>query len=94
MPESSDSSNTPSSSLFVHVELGTQTALVQLIAPIESTVHGFSERLPYYRRLQTLAVQLHISLCWGVKLIEITTTHQTVAVMVPYDSILCDICMW
>ena len=32
VPESSGSSNTASSSLFVHVELGSRTALVQLIA--------------------------------------------------------------
>ena len=32
VPESSGSSNAASSSLFVHVELGSRTALVQLIA--------------------------------------------------------------
>ena len=61
VPESSDSSNTASSTyLIVHVELGTQTAANST----KSTVHGFLQRLPYYRRWpETLAVvQLHRSL--------------------------------
>ena len=68
MPESSGfQSDAASSSLFVHIELGTRTALVQLCNSAESTVHGFFQRLAYYRRQpQTLAVvQLHRSLHCG-----------------------------
>jgi len=88
VPESSGfQSNAASSSLFLHVELGIRTALVQLIAH-ESTVHGFFQRLGYYRRQpQTLAVvQLHRSLHCGVKPIYsyMYTHHQTVAIMVSY----------
>ena len=62
-------------------QLGTQTALVQLV--------GTSQQW-----LQKLGVvQLHRSLRCGVKLIQITATHhQTVAVMVTCDLILCDLC--
>ena len=43
VPESSGSSNTASSSLFVHVELGTQTALVQLIALSQQCTASFKD---------------------------------------------------
>ena len=41
VPESSGSSNTASSSLFVHVELGSRTALVQLIALSQQCTASF-----------------------------------------------------
>ena len=43
VPESSGSSNAASSSLFVHVELGSQTALVQLIASIQQCTASFKD---------------------------------------------------
>ena len=43
VPESSDSSNAPSSSLFVHVELGIQTGLVQLIALSQQCTASFKD---------------------------------------------------
>ena len=56
VPESSDSSIAASSSLFVHVELGTQNCS-SAANSTESTVHGFFQRLAYYRRQpQTLVV--------------------------------------
>ena len=43
VPESSGSSNAASSSLFVHVELGTQTGLVQLIALSQQCMASFKD---------------------------------------------------
>ena len=43
VPESSGSSNAASSSLFVHVELGTRTALVQLIALSQQCTASFKD---------------------------------------------------
>ena len=43
VPESSGSSNAASSSLFAHVELGTQTALVQLIALSQQCTASFKD---------------------------------------------------
>ena len=67
--ESSGSSNAASSSLFVHVELGTYSNCSSAANRTESTVHGFFQRLAYYRRQpQTLAVvQLRRSIHCGVK---------------------------
>ena len=43
VPESSGSSNAASSSLFVHVELGTRTGLVQLIALSQQCMTSFKD---------------------------------------------------
>ena len=43
VPESSGSSNAASSNLFVHLELGTQTALVQLIALSQQCTASFKD---------------------------------------------------
>ena len=43
MPESSGSSNAAISSLFVHVELGTRTGLVQLIALNQQCMASFKD---------------------------------------------------
>ena len=43
VPQSSGSSNAASSSLFVHVELGTQTGLVQLIALSQQCMASFKD---------------------------------------------------
>ena len=43
VPESSGSSNAASSILFVHVELGTRTALVQLIALNQQCMGSFKD---------------------------------------------------
>ena len=43
VPESSGSSNAASSSLFVHVELGTRTGLVQLIALSQQCMASFKD---------------------------------------------------
>ena len=43
VPESSGSSNAASSSLFVHVELGTRTGLVQLIALSQQCTASFKD---------------------------------------------------
>jgi len=43
VPESSGSSNAASSSLFVHVELGTQAALMQLIALSQQCTASFKD---------------------------------------------------
>ena len=43
VPESSGSSNAASSSLFVHVELGTRTAVVQLIALGQQCTASFKD---------------------------------------------------
>ena len=43
VPESSGSSNAASSNLFVHVELGTRTGLVQLIALSQQCTASFKD---------------------------------------------------
>ena len=43
VPESSGSSNAASSSLFVHVQLGSRTALVQLIALSQQCTASFKD---------------------------------------------------
>ena len=73
--------NAASSSLFVHVELGTPTALVQLIALNQQCTASFNDLHSYYRRQpQTLSVvQLHIDL-YTVVSKQFRFTHcQTVA---------------
>ena len=69
VPEFSGSSNAASSSLFVHVELGTQTVLVQLIALSQQCTASFKDLHTIGgSHVQTLVVvQLHRSLHCGVK---------------------------
>ena len=81
VPECSSSSNTASSSLFVHVELGTQTGLVQLIALSQQCTASFKDLhiIGGSRRYW----QLFSSVDPYTVVIK-ATHHQTVVVMVSY----------
>ena len=85
MPESSGSSNAASSSQFVHVELGSRTALVQLIAlsqqctaPFEDlyTIGGSRRQWRLFSSIDPYTVVSNR--------FRLATHRQTVAIMVAY----------
>ena len=105
MPESSYSSKTESRSLLVAWNLNCSSAaislipdplgtrLVQLCTSTKSTVTHSKTSILEEAAAELVVVQLHRSYAMVSNrfTIQLATYHQTVAIMVSYNSVLCDI---